>query len=218
MWSVFFYHSRRQTAFCTQVVKLVLHICILVPYKRTLFEKVTQVKVKCSRYRHGVAQRVGRGIALLFHDRDIRRGCSTPRPHFTPGKDPIPILQEAGWAPGPVWTAAKSRPHPDSIPESVTQTSRIYTFPHFITNLCYFSVYPTFTNFGCTSYLPFFSLFVFVHIFLLIIVDFLSVSFVLFIFFSWKSAVRFPSVNNNKCVSCLRKRHALIYLSSSSAY
>jgi len=26
-----------------------------------------------------------------------------PRPHFTPGKDPVPIVQEAGWAPGPVW-------------------------------------------------------------------------------------------------------------------
>jgi len=25
---------------------------------------------------------------------------STPRPQFTPGKDPVPILQEAGWAPG----------------------------------------------------------------------------------------------------------------------
>ena len=32
---------------------------------------------------------------------------STPRPHFTPGKDPVPILQEAGWAPGPVWTGGK---------------------------------------------------------------------------------------------------------------
>ena len=42
---------------------------------------------------------------------------STPRPHFTPGKDPIPILQEAGWAPGPVWTGGKSRPHRDSIPD-----------------------------------------------------------------------------------------------------
>jgi len=31
-------------------------------------------KVKCSRYRPGVAQRVGRSIALLFHDRDTRRG------------------------------------------------------------------------------------------------------------------------------------------------
>ena len=35
---------------------------------------------------------------------------STPRPHFTPGKEPVPILQEAGWAPGPVWTGGKSRP------------------------------------------------------------------------------------------------------------
>ena len=33
---------------------------------------------------------------------------STPRPHFTPGKDPLPILQEAGWAPGPVWTSAEN--------------------------------------------------------------------------------------------------------------
>jgi len=33
-----------------------------------------KVKVKCSRYRPGVAQRVGRGIALLFHDRGTRRG------------------------------------------------------------------------------------------------------------------------------------------------
>ena len=42
---------------------------------------------------------------------------STPRPHFTPGKDTVPILQEAGWAPGPVWTGGKSRPHRDSIPD-----------------------------------------------------------------------------------------------------
>ena len=31
---------------------------------------------------------------------------STPRPHFTLGKDPVPIVQEAGWVPGPVWTGA----------------------------------------------------------------------------------------------------------------
>ena len=64
-----------------------------------------------------MAQRVGRGIALLFHDRGTRRRCvvsSTPRPHFTPRKDPVPILQETGWAPGPVWTGGKTRPHRDS--------------------------------------------------------------------------------------------------------
>ena len=62
--------------------------------------------LKWSRYRPGVAQRAGRSIALLFHNRGTRREwvvSSTPRPHFTPGKDPVPILQEAGWAPGSVW-------------------------------------------------------------------------------------------------------------------
>ena len=48
---------------------------------------------------------------------------STPRPHFTPGKDPVPILQEAGWAPGPVWTGGKSRPHRDSIPDRPARSS-----------------------------------------------------------------------------------------------
>ena len=78
------------------------------------------VNVKWSRYRPGVAQRVGRGLALLFHDRGTRRGwvvSSTPRPHFTLGKDPVPIVQEAGLAPGPVWTGGKYRPHRDSIPD-----------------------------------------------------------------------------------------------------
>ena len=32
------------------------------------------IRVKCSLYRPGVAQRVGRGIAVLFHDRGTRRG------------------------------------------------------------------------------------------------------------------------------------------------
>ena len=32
----------------------------------------------------------------------------TPRPIFIPGKDPVPIVQEAGWAPGPVWTVAEN--------------------------------------------------------------------------------------------------------------
>jgi len=30
---------------------------------------------------------------------------------FTLWKDPVPTLQEAGWAPGLVWTGGKSRPH-----------------------------------------------------------------------------------------------------------
>jgi len=42
---------------------------------------------------------------------------TTLRPHFTPGKDPVPILQEAGWGSGPVWTGVKSRPQRDSMPD-----------------------------------------------------------------------------------------------------
>jgi len=87
------------------------------------------VKVKWSRYRPGVAQRVGRGIALLFLDRGTRRWwvvSSTPQPHFTPGKDPVPILQEAGWAPGLVWTVGKSRPHRDSIPDRPARSQSLY--------------------------------------------------------------------------------------------
>ena len=55
--------------------------------------------------------RGSRGIALHFHDHGTRRGLRvsvTPRPLFTPGKDPVHIVQEAGWAPGPVWTGAEN--------------------------------------------------------------------------------------------------------------
>ena len=39
-------------------------------------------------------------------------GWSTPRPdRFTPGKDTVPNVQEAGLAPGPVWTGAKNLAH-----------------------------------------------------------------------------------------------------------
>ena len=45
-------------------------------------------------------------------------GGWVPRPGcFTPEKDPVPIVQEAGWAPGPVWTGAENlAPHRDLIP------------------------------------------------------------------------------------------------------
>jgi len=82
-----------------------------------------------SRYRPGMAQRVGRGIALFFHDRGTRKGWvvnSTPWPHFTPRKEPVPIVQEAGCAPGLVWTGGKSRPHRDSIPDRPVRSQSLY--------------------------------------------------------------------------------------------
>jgi hypothetical protein len=48
---------------------------------------------------------------LCFLDLDTRRwwGVSvTPRPLSTPGKDPVPIVQEAGSSPGSVWTGAEN--------------------------------------------------------------------------------------------------------------
>ena len=57
------------------------------------------------------AHRGSRGVALPFHDHGTRRGRGvsvTPRPQFTPGKDPVPIVQEAGRAPGLVWTGVEN--------------------------------------------------------------------------------------------------------------
>ena len=49
---------------------------------------------------------------------------SAARPGRTlPWEEPVPILQEAGWAPGPVWTGGKSRPHRDSIPDRPARSS-----------------------------------------------------------------------------------------------
>ena len=50
---------------------------------------------------------------------------SATRPGRTlpPGKKPVPILQEVGWAPGPVWRGRKSRPHRDSIPDLPAHSS-----------------------------------------------------------------------------------------------
>jgi hypothetical protein len=53
----------------------------------------------------------GRGIALTYHDHGTRRGWGvsvTPQLLFTPGKDPAPIVQEAGLAAGTVWTSAEN--------------------------------------------------------------------------------------------------------------
>jgi len=86
-------------------------------YRRSLTCYWYVTKVKCTlvqalRLCTGrTTHRGSRGIALLSLDHGTRRGWGvsvTPRPLFTPGKDPVPIVQEAGWAPGPVWTGAEN--------------------------------------------------------------------------------------------------------------
>ena len=66
------------------------------------------------------AHKGSRGIALPFHDHGTRRGLRGQRhapAALYPREDSVPIVQEAGWAPGPVWTGAENlAPHRDSIP------------------------------------------------------------------------------------------------------
>ena len=84
---------RRQ--FLHRIWSILLNFFLFVVRKIFLSFLIVCEKVKWSRYRPGVAQNVGRGIAVLFHDRSTRRGwvvSFTPRPHFTPVKDPVPIL------------------------------------------------------------------------------------------------------------------------------
>jgi len=76
-----------------------------------------KVKVKCTHVQAlwlctgRTAHRGSRGIALPFLNHSTRRVCGvsvTPRPLFTSRKDPVPIVKEAAWAPGPVWTGAEN--------------------------------------------------------------------------------------------------------------
>ena len=54
------------------------------------------------------ALRESRGTALPYFFRPWHQKGVTPRPLLTPGKDPVPIVQEAWWAPGPVWTGVEN--------------------------------------------------------------------------------------------------------------
>ena len=71
-----------------------------------------------------------RGIALLFLDHGTRRGegvSVTPRPLYSRDEVPVPILQEAGWAPGPGWTGAENLvpPTPGFDPRTVQPSSSV---------------------------------------------------------------------------------------------
>ena len=87
------------------------------------------IKVKLPVTGPVVAQRVGRGKALLFHDCSTGRGwvvSSTPWPYFTSGEDQVPIEQEAGWAPGPTRTGVKSRPTRIRSPDRPARSQSLY--------------------------------------------------------------------------------------------
>ena len=46
---------------------------------------------------------------------------------FIPRKDPVPIVQEAGWATGPVWTGAENLAPPAFDPRTVQPVASRYT-------------------------------------------------------------------------------------------
>jgi hypothetical protein len=64
-----------------------------------------------------------------------RGGWSAPRPGcFTPRKDPVPTVQEAGWAPGPVCTRAKNlAPNGIWSPDHPARSQSLYrlSYPHW---------------------------------------------------------------------------------------
>jgi hypothetical protein len=97
------FHSRNPSG-CTVALSLTQPLTEMSKVKCTL---VQALRLCTGR----TAYRGSRGIALPFLDHGTRRewGVSvTPQPLFTPGKDTVPIVQEAGWAPGPVSTGAEN--------------------------------------------------------------------------------------------------------------
>jgi hypothetical protein len=84
-------------------------------YSVTIQNEINRRTTVNNRYRSlykrsPTAYRGSRDIALLILNLGSRRGwvVSTTPGRFTPEKDPVLIVQEAGWAPGPVWMCAKN--------------------------------------------------------------------------------------------------------------
>ena len=74
-----------------------------------------------------MAQRVGKGIVYSSMTAALEGVISsTLRPYFTHGKDSIPIVQETGWAPGPVWRDGKSRPTGVRSPDLPARSKPLY--------------------------------------------------------------------------------------------
>jgi hypothetical protein len=98
------------------------HNILVYCYISQLYASATsgcKVKVKVTLEQTTKAQRGSRGIACSFFNLGARwGGWSTPRPsRLPPGKDPVPIVPEAWWAPRPVWTGAENlASHWGSIP------------------------------------------------------------------------------------------------------
>jgi len=103
------------------------------------------------------ANRGSRSIALIFLDHGTRRGWGvsvTPRPLFAPRKDPVPIVQEAGWTPGSVWTSVENlAPTGIRSPDRPTRSQSLYRlrYPAHWKNTCNISLNLTKLPYGNTQ-------------------------------------------------------------------
>jgi hypothetical protein len=66
---------------------------------------------------------------------------ATPRPLYPREKNPVPIIQEAGWASGPIWTGAeKLAPIGVQFPDLLVRIESLYRlsypFPHNSLSSC----------------------------------------------------------------------------------
>jgi hypothetical protein len=85
-----------------------------------------------------------RGIALPFreprHEEGLGWLAPRPGPLYPREGDPVPILQEAGWAPGPVWTTAENLAltgirSPDRPARSESLYRLSYLSPHAVAEM-----------------------------------------------------------------------------------
>ena len=124
------------------------------------------VKVKCTLVQTlklcagRTDHRGSRGIALSFHDHDTRRGWGvsvTLRPLFTPGKVPVPIVQEVDGPQGRSGQVRKISPPPGFDPSTVQHVASRYTYyatqPTMkLSRRTYFSICIAATHFPIETY------------------------------------------------------------------
>ena len=110
---------------CTQKTQTIVIKFISINLSMTLVFKFpdsrVKVKAKFTLEQAMKAQSGSRGTTYSFFNLGARwGGWSTPRPvRFTAGKDPVPIVYQAEWAPGPAGRVRKISPPPEFDPRTV---------------------------------------------------------------------------------------------------
>jgi hypothetical protein len=79
--------------------------------------------------------------STLFFTSALEGLASRPGRTLPPEKDPVPIVQEVGWASGPVWTDAENLAPPGFDPQTVQPVGSRYTdYATLIDPISYFIV------------------------------------------------------------------------------